>query len=112
MKTLTLNKKELIKLWKSRCSGVETDTVLERTGTATEQMCSIKIDNDLSLAIFLGDIKLIFGGQIEYLSEELTDSEFEELQGAFVEAEDTIERLNRDRIMSSGIKALERLLDN
>lgn len=111
MKTLTLNKQELKDMWKSQCSGVGVDSMLERSGALPSQMYSIKIDSDLSIAIFMGAIKIVFGGQIEYISEELNDTEFEELQGAFIEAEDTIERLNRDRIMASGLKALERLLD-
>ena len=111
MTTLTLTKDELQKMWKSQCSEVDVDSVLERSGAFPDEMCSIKIDNDLSLAIFMGAIKIVFGGQIEYASEELNETEFKELQEAFLAAEDTVERLNRDRIMSNGLRALTRLLD-
>ena len=112
MKTLAIDKPGLIKLWKERCSKVSVDTVLENIGGPDIQMRTIKIDEDLSLGLVPKAVKIIFGEQIEYLSENLTDDEFEELQDNFLAAEETIDRLNIDRIMSNGIRSLENLLDD
>ena len=112
MKKLILNKQELIKLWETKCSEANLDTILETSGSEEAPLYSIKIDADLSLLMFDEKIKVVFGGQIEYLSEDISQEEAVGLQTAFNSAEDIIERLNRDKIMSAGIKALERLLEN
>lgn len=116
-KKLTLSKKELIKMWKAQCSNPRGSSL-----DKTEGMYSIHFQGDisipsnrgvyaLSLALFNGEIKIIFGEQIEYLSEKLSKKEFSELESVFNEAEENVERLRRDRITANGLKALENLLD-
>jgi len=110
-KKLTLSKKELIKLWKEQCSDVNANTILEKSGPIECQMLSIELNNILSIALFYNELKIIFDGQIEYISEKVSKKESEELTTAFLEAEDTIDRLIRDEITSAGIKALENFMD-
>lgn len=110
-KKLTLSKKELIKLWKKECDNASANTVLEKIGDIDGQMYSIKLNDILSIALFNNELKIIFNGQIEYLSEKVSETDAEELIIAFFEAEETIERLVRDKITSAGIKALWMFLD-
>ena len=100
-KKLTLSKKELIKLWNKQCENVSIDSVLEKQG----EMFSIKINDDLSLVIINGEIKIVFG-YVEYISEPVSKKEYNDLLQSFAKAEETIQRLQIDKFTSSGINAL------
>ena len=110
MANTNLNKETLISLWQKMCNEVTEETLLEKSGTATEMSFSLVVNDNISLMLFNNTIKIIFGNQIEYVSEILSKEEFDSLKELFYAAEDKIEKMKKDIIISRGVKALSDLL--
>lgn len=73
-------------------------------------MLSLFINNEVSMMLFKKSLKIVFGGQIEYASEEVSDEEVASLEQKFLESEERTETLNREEVIRKGINSLNSLL--
>lgn len=111
MDKIEITKQEIIKLWNSQCSSASNSSQLERKGTPEGEMLSLFfIDEYVSLMLFKKSIKVIFGNQIEYLSEEVSDEELESLENIFGMAEERVETINKEELIKIGVNSLNKLL--
>jgi hypothetical protein len=110
MNKVEVNKETIVELWNSQCSSASNSSQLERKGTAEGEMISLFINNDVSMMLFKKSLKVIFGGQIEYASEEVSETELASLEHIFEETEERLETKNREEVVRKGVNSLNSLL--
>jgi hypothetical protein len=112
MNNAELTKQTMIGLWNSQCSNISDISNLDRVPSGEGGIFSIAINKDVSMMLLNNSLKIVFGDQLEYASEIVSEEECESLCKKFLEAEARIVNYNQNEILKKGIDSLNSLLAN